>query len=613
MPALRTRRSIFLATTLLATLFAGPVYAKDSYGLAMHGDLKYPADFKNLAYVNPDAPKGGTLRLSSIGGFDSLNPFILKGDAAAGLNAMGQGLLYESLMEQAEDEPFSMYGLIAKSVDLADDRTSVTFTINPAARWHDDTPITADDVAWTFETLMKVGSPFFKAYFSDVGAAKVTAPDRVTFALKNPKNRELPLILAQMVVLPKHYWTTGGRNLADGTLTPPLGSGPYKISGVRPGSQIEYTRAANWWGKDLPINRGRFNFDKIVYDYYRDQDVSLEAFFAGNYDVRSENVAKLWATGYTAPAVKDGRIIKATIPHAQPVGMQGFIFNTRRPVFADAHVREALNYAFDFEWANKQLADGVYTRTDSYFENSELGSSGLPTGKELEILEKFRGQVPDDLFTKPFNLPKTDGSGNNRAGLRHATEILEAAGYKLGKDGVRVNAQGQRLDFEFIDANPALERWINPFLQNLKKIGVNARLRIIDPTQYQNRMDAFDFDMTTMVIGQSDSPGNEQVDYWSSTKADVKGSRNYIGVKDPVVDALVQMIIAAPTRADLVAATHALDRVLLWHYYLIPNWHYPKWRVAWWNNFDHPQAEATKSLGITDTWWVKGTTPPVKK
>ena len=591
-----------------------PALAAPSYGIAIHGDLKYSPDFKNFAYINPDAPKGGTLRLASTGTFDSLNPFILKGQPASGLNAMGQGIFYESLMTQSDDEPFSMYGLVAEKIDVSNDRKTVTFILNQKAKWQDGTQITSDDVKWTFETLMSAGNPFFKAYLGDVDRAETDGPAKVTFHIKNPDNRELPLILAQMVVLPKQYWTSAGRDFSQGNLTSlPMGSGPYKIGTIKAGASIEYIRDPNWWGKDLPVNRGRYNFDRITFDFYRDENVSLESFFAGNYDVRSENVAKLWATAYNAPPVKDGRIIKAEIPHAQPTGMQGFIFNTRRPIFADIRVREALSYAFDFEWSNKQLASSAYTRTDSYFENSDLASSALPQGKELDILEKFRGKIPDSVFTSAFAPPKTDGSGNLRDNLKKAAELLDQAGFKLGKDGIRVNDKGLRLTIDYIDANPALERWITPFIQNLRKIGVEMRLRTIDPAQYQNRMNNFDYDMTTMVIPQSDSPGNEQVDFWSSAKADIKGSRNYMGVKDPVVDELVKMVINAPTRADLVARTHALDRVLLAGHYIIPGWHYAKWRVASWKGFHHPDAKGIKSLGIIDDWWMDPAQAPKKE
>ncbi len=623
---------------LLLCVISSIAHAEPQYGIAMHGDLKYPKNLTHFADVNPNAPKGGTLRLATSGGFDSMNPFILKGNPAPGLNAMGQGLLYESLMTQSDDEPFSMYGLIADTIDVARDRLSVTFHINKNARWHDGTPITADDVKWTFDKMMSEGAPFFKAYFADVKDVTVDDPARVTFHFNTADNRELPLVIAQMVVLPKHYYEetvipetpkalsgtfTNSHNLqkvpdrptgvrddthptfSGTTLTPPLGSGPYKIGAIKPGDQIEYVRADNWWGRDLAVNKGRYNFDRITFESYRDENVALEAFFGGRYDVRSENVAKLWAAAYNVPAVTDGRITRAEIPHSNPVGMQGFIFNTRRPVFADINVRRAIAMAFDFEWANKKLAGGVYQRNASFFENSELAARGLPTAAELKILEPFRGKIPDAVFTDPFIPPTTDGSGNARENLRTAADILEKAGYILGKDGVRANAAGVKLQFTFIEANPALERWILPFLQNLKKIGVVVTLRTIDPTQYQNRMQNFDFDMTTSVMGQSDSPGNEQRDFWTSVKADQPGSRNLIGVKDPVVDALVDQIINAPTRADLVARTRALDRVLLHSHYVIPNWHYAKWRVAWWKGFNAPKDVISKSLGVMDKWWYE--------
>lgn len=578
---------------------AGP----GTHGLAMHGDLKYPPGLDHFAYVNPNAPKGGTIRLASLGTFDSLNPVILKGSPADGLNVMGQGLIYESLMVQSDDEPFSMYGLVAERVELARDRSHVTFYLNPRARWHDGQPISADDVAWTFETLIKDGAPFFRAYFADVGKVTVIDQRTIRFAIKNPDNRELPLIIAQLAVLPKHYWTEGTHDITQTTLTPPLGSGPYKIGTVKPGTSIEYVRADDWWARDLPVNRGRYNFDRITFDYYRDHNVALEAFFAGHYDVRLENVAKLWATSYDAPPLRDGRVMRAEIPHINPAGMQAFVYNTRRAVFSNPAVRQALAFAFDYEWSNKKLADSAYTRTDSFFENSELAATGLPTGRELEILSEYRGRVPDAVFTEPYVVPQTDGSGNNRANLKRAVAILEEAGFKLGDDGVRVGPGNVRLEFEFLESNPALERWINPFIANLKKIGVEARLRVVDPAQYQNRIQDFDFDMTSTVIGQSDSPGNEQRDLWMSTKADIKGSRNIIGIKDPVIDDLVERVIAAPTRAELVARTRALDRVLLHSYYVIPNWHYAKWRVAWWRGFHRPDAGNVKSLGVIDDWW----------
>lgn len=575
------------------------------HAIAMHGDPKYGPDFKHLDYVNPDAPKGGTLRLAAEGTFDSLNPFIVKGVPAGGMTFLGPSFVYESLMDQSNDEPFSMYGLLAETVELPEDRSWVAFNINPAAKWADGKPVTADDVVWSFNTLMEKGTPFYKAYYSDVASVSATSERRVKFTFKHGDNTELPLVISQLPVLPKHFWTEKGRDISVTSLDAPLGSGPYKVGKVEPGRSIEYVRNENWWSKDLPINKGRYNFDHINYDYYRDGNVALEAFFAGEYDVREENVAKQWATAYDAPAIKDGRITKAEIPHQRPQGMQAFAYNTRRPVFADPKVREALAYAFDFEWSNKQFAYGSYKRTRSYFDNSDLESKGLPQGRELEILEKFRGKIPDRVFTTEYNPPATDGGGNNRENLKRAADLLTEAGYKIGADGVRVNDKGQKLEFEIIDDNPMFERWIMPFIKNLQRIGVKTTFRVIDTAQYQNRMNDFDYDMTVLSIAESESPGNEQRDFWGSDKASIPGSRNYMGVKDPVVDELVSMIIQAKSREELVACTHALDRVLQWNFYVIPQWHNDKWRIAWWKKLEKPEHLSPLTPGVSDTWWAK--------
>lgn len=584
----------------------GPVEPKRQHAFALHGSPKYGPDFTHLDYTNPDAPKGGTLNLSALGTFDSFNPYIIKGTPAAGLRLLGQSFVYDSLMEQTNDEPFSMYGLIAESVEHPDDNRWVAFNLRPIAKFHDGKPVTAEDVAWTFNTLIKHGAPFYKAYYEDVRDVIVEDTHRIKFAFKHGRNKELPLILAQLPVLPKHYWTSEGRDFTKSSLIPPLGSGPYTIGKVEAGRSVEYTRVADWWGKDLPLHRGRYNFDKIRYTYYRDANVALEAFFAGEYDVREENIAKLWETNYDAPAIKDGRITKSVIPNQRPTGMQGWIYNIRKPVFSDPRVREALAYAFDFDWSNKQFAYGSYTRTNSFFENSDLASSGLPQGKELALLEKYRGKIPDAVFTTEYQPPKTDGTGNNRANLRIAMKMLDNAGYKTGPDGIRVHEKtGQKLAFEILESNPAFERWTAPFIQNLQKMGVQATFRVVDDAQYQNRLQNFDFDITTMAIAQSDSPGNEQRDFWKADKADLAGSRNYIGIKDPVIDDLIEIIIQAQHRDDLLAATHALDRVLLWNHYVIPHWHFGAWRLAWWNTLEKPAKLSGISPGISDTWWAK--------
>ncbi len=601
-------KNILLFITIL--FLSIPVQAEDGVtpqsGIAMHGDVKYKDHFTHLDYVNPDAPKGGTLKLADIGTFDSLNPFIIKGSPASGMAYLGQSLIYDSLMEQSNDEPFSMYGLLAESIERPKDNSWVAFNLRKEAKWADGKPVTPEDVVWTFNALMEKGAPFFKAYYADVKKVEATSPTRVKFTFSHNGNAELPLILSQLTILPKHYWTTEGRDIGNTTLTPPLGNGPYKVGAVVAGRSIEYVRDPNYWGKDLAINKGRFNFDKIVTDYYKDNNVALEAFLAGQYDYRMENTAKLWETAYNSPAVKDGRIIKEEIAHDRPAGMQAFLYNIRRPVFKDIAVRKALAYAFDFEWSNKQFAYGTYTRTDSYFENSNLAApAGPPEGAELKILEQYRGKIPDNVFTTRYEPPKNDGSGNLRENLRIAAKTLDDAGWKMGPDGVRANASGQKLQFEIIDANPMFERWVLPFIANLKKIGVTASFRVLDPAQYQNRMNDFDYDMTIGSIAQSNSPGNEQRDFWASDKADVKGSRNYIGIKDKVVDDLIEKIIRAENREDLVAMAHALDRILLSGYYVIPQWHTDHFNLAYAKKLGHPAKLSPLTPGVTDTWWVK--------
>lgn len=579
-----------------------PAPASPQHAVAMHGTVKYPADFKHLNFVNPDAPKGGTLRQHVLGTFDSLNPFIVKGTPAAGMNFIRSSLINESLMQNAWDEPFSLYGIIAQSIEMPEDRAYVALNLRPEANWHDGKPITAEDVKWTFETLRDQGSPFYKAYWHDVSEVLVESDKRVRFNFSVKGNAELPLIIAEMTILPKHYWE--GKDFAQTTLEAPLGSGPYKISKVDPGKSIEYTRAENWWGKDLPFWKGQYNFDRLIYEYYRDNNIALEAFFAGEYDVRQETTAKLWDSAYNAPPVKDGRIIKEEIENGRPAGMTAFAMNTRRPIFQDPKLRQALAYAFDFEWSNKQFAYGAYIRTNSFFENSELKSSGLPEGRELEILEKYRGKIPEEVFTKEYKAPTTDGSGNARGNLRTAMNLLDEAGYKLGPDGIRIK-NGERLSFEILVSSNVFERWVLPFIQNLKRVGVEANFRVVDPAQYQNRITNYDFDMTIASFGQSSSPGNEQRDFWGSDKADIPGTRNVIGIKDPVIDALISSVIQAPSREELVIRTRAMDRILLWNHYVIPMWHYPKWRIAYWSKLARPDTLSDITPGVANSWWVK--------
>ncbi|KAA0573949.1 ABC transporter substrate-binding protein [Azospirillum sp. B21] len=579
-------------------LLTAPVAAqeKGSYALALHGKPKYGPDFQHLDYVNPDAPKGGEVKLMAFGGFDNLNPFILRGQAAA-----GSSLPFETLTTSNGDEAITEYGLLAETIQVADDRSWVAFTLRPEARFHDGKPVTVDDVIWSFDTLREKGHPVYRTYYADVTKAEKTAERTVKFSFRNGNNPELPVIMGQLPVLPKHAFAD--RDFATTTLEPLIGSGPYKVVDVQPGRAITYERVKDWWAKDLPINRGRYNFDRIRYDYYRDLDVAFEAFKAGAYDFRLENSSKNWTTGYNVPAVQNGQIIKEELKHEDPQGMQAFVFNIRRPIFQDRRVREALNYLFDYEWTRANLSYGLYQRTKSYFANTELASTGLPSPAELKLLEPFRGQIPDEVFTKPYEPPKTDASGNIRGNLRTALGLLKEAGWEL-KNGKLVNAQGQPFRFEILLVQADMERIVQPFVRNLERAGIEAQIRVVDSAQYQNRTDNFDYDMIIERFAQSLSPGNEQRDYWESSRADQPGSRNAIGIKNPAIDKLVETLIAAPDRDALITATRALDRVLLWNWYVIPHWHDTVYRVAYWNRFSHPAVAPKYGLGFTDSWWI---------
>ncbi|MCP4328668.1 MAG: ABC transporter substrate-binding protein [Alphaproteobacteria bacterium] len=567
------------------------------HGIAMHGDVKYGPDFTHFDYVNPDAPKGGTLRLGTAGGsFDTVNPFTLRGVPAAGL-----GNVYDTLTVASSDEPFTRYGLVAESMETPEDRSWVIFNLRPEARFHDGTQITAEDVAFTFDTLKFKGHPHYRAYYHNVVAAEVLGPQRIRFTFDDGENRELPLIVAELPVLSKAYWE--GKEFEKTTLEAPLGSGPYRVDSVDPGRSIVYVRDDDYWAKDLPVARGQDNFDRIIYDYYRDATVALEAFKAGEFDYRAENSAKNWATAYDTPAVGKGELVVESVPHKLPTGMQGFVFNTRKDIFKDPRVRQALAYAFDFETTNKNLFYGQYTRTKSYFSNSELASSGLPTGDELVILEKFRGQIPDEVFTAEYLPPETGGDGRIRANLKTAIDLLKKAGWEI-RDRKLVNVEtGEPMTFEILIVQPTWEKIALPFVQNLKRLGIDAEIRRVDTSQYQNRVDDFDFDMMVMVWGQSLSPGNEQRDYWGIGAADTRGSRNVAGINDPVVDELIDLVISAPDRESLVNRTRALDRVLLWGHYVIPHWHIPYNRMVYWNKFDRPEELTIRGTAI-NTWWV---------
>ena len=578
------------------TLPAAAQEATTSHAIILHGEPKYPADFRHFDYANPDAPKGGEVILAAIGTFDSLNPFILRGVSAAGLS-----LAFDTLLTGSYDEAFTEYGLLAESIEVPADRKWVAFTLRPEARFHDGKPVTAADVVWTFDTLKAKGAPFYRAYYADVQKAEALGPHKVKFSFGDTVNMELPLIIGQMPVLPMHYFAD--KKFEETTLEPIPGSGPYKVASFEPGRAITYERVADYWGKDLGVNKGRHNYGRIRFDYYRDATVAIEAFKAGAYDFRQENSAKEWATAYDFPALRQGLVVQREIPHELPTGMQGFAMNTRRAIFSDPRVRQAMNYAFDFEWSNKALFHGAYSRTESYFSNSELASRGLPEGEELKILEQFRGQIPDQVFTTEYKAPTTDGSGNNRANLRKALGLLQEAGWQV-KDGKLVNAAGQPFAFEILLSSPAFERIALPYAKNLERLGIEASVRTVDTAQYQNRTDNFDFDMTVEGWGQSLSPGNEQRDFWGSSRRDEPGSRNTAGIADPVIDQLIDLVIQAPDRESLIARTRALDRVLLWGHYVVPHWHIRAFRTVYWDKFAQPEIAPKYALGFLDLWWI---------
>ena len=594
---MRIASALFLSISLSLlsfTLQAG------QHGLAMHGTLKYPASFKHFDYVNPDAPKGGTLRLGVVGdNFDSLNPFIIKGVPASGVS-----YLYQGLTVHAEDEAFSEYGLIAEKIEMPEDRSYVVFYLNPNARFSDGEPIQADDIKFSFElvTTHEKARPFYAAYYADVTEVKIIDDLTVRFNFKDDQNKELPLILGQIPVLAKHYWEK--HDFGSATLTPPVTNGPYIVKDVQPGRSITYERDKNYWAKDHPTVKGYYNFDQIIFEYYKDNTIALEAFKAGEYDYRVEHTARNWATSYVGPPFEQGTLIKEEIAHERPAGMQAFVMNSRRDLFKDARVRQALNYAFDFEWTNQNLFFGQYQRSHSFFENSELASSGLPQGEELAILKQFEKQLPDEIFTQAYEVPTTTPPHSIRKNLRTAINLLKAAGWEIKNKQLVHKDNGKPFEFEFLIYQKDFERVVQPFIKNLEKLGIVASIRVVDTSQYLNRLRDFDFDVVVAVFGQSNSPGNEQREYWHSSRANQPGSRNFAGISDPVIDALIDMVIQAPDRDSLVQRTRALDRVLLHGHYVIPNWYNPVDRVAYHKKLKRP-ANTPKSGVNIDHWWMK--------
>ncbi|MDQ2104175.1 extracellular solute-binding protein [Azospirillum isscasi] len=575
---------------------------KAVHAIAMHGDPAYPPGFAHFAYVNPDAPKGGTLRQAVTGGFDTLNPHVVKG-----IPALGLGFVFETMLARSWDEPFSLYGLLAESLEVPEDRSAATFHLNPAARWHDGTPVTAADVLFSLEVQRTHGTPNRRQFYAKVTGAEAPDGRTVRFAFAPGPDgrfdREMPLLMGLMPIHSKAWWA--GRDFAATTLDPPLGSGPYRVKQAEAGRRILYERVTGYWGRDLPSRRGLFNADTLDFTYYRDDSVALEAFLAGQGDVRRESDPAKWATGYDGPALREGRIVLEELPHRRPEFARGLIFNTRRPLFQDIRVRRALGLATDFAWIGKTLFHGALARTASYYPNSELAAQGLPGPDEAAVLEPFRDRLPPELFTQPFTLPQTDGSGpaGARANLREALRLLGEAGWQV-RGGRLVDGAGRPFAFEILLGSPADERVALEYARSLERLGIAATVRTVDNAQYQARLDHFDFDMTLRWWVSSLSPGNEQLYYYGSDAADQPGSRNYAGIHDPVVDAIAASIAEARTRGDLVARVRALDRVLLWGHYMVPLFHSPVDRMARWSRLKHP--ETTPLYGpLVESWWVE--------
>ena len=591
----------------LTVLSAGSLRAQEPqwrHATSLIGEPALPADFPHFRYVNPDAPKGGEVRLSDTGSFDSFNPILPKGNVAP-----GTGLMYETLMNAALDELdiSAMYGGIAEAIRYPDDFSWVKFRLNPKAKWHDGLPITPEDVVWSFEQQVRL-NPQIRFYYGHVTKAEVSGEREVTFTFDQAGNRELPHIVGQLMVLPKHWWEGkdkdgNPRSIDRTTLEPPLGSGPYRIKEFAAGRSLTYERVDDYWAKNENFAIGQNNFDEVRYEVFLDSAVLLEAFKGDQYDWRLENSAKAWATGYDFPAVKDGRVVLETFEDKATGRMQAFVVNLRREKFADPRVREALNYAFDFEATNRTLFYGQYKRIASFFAGTDLAATGLPEGKELKILDEVRDKVPPELFTKPYTNPVAGDPGAVRNNLREALKLFREAGWEL-KGRQLVNARtGEPFTIEYLSIDPNFERVVLPYAQNLKKIGIEMTVRVVDTSQYLNRLRAFDFDMITFSWGESLSPGNEQREYWGSAAADNPASRNLAGIKDPAVDFIIDKIIFSKDRESLVAAVKALDRVLLWNHYVIPQWYLNVDRSARWNRFSHPEKLPAFSHGFPTIWW----------
>jgi microcin C transport system substrate-binding protein len=594
---------VAVALALVLPMVGPSAWAQDAKrtGLSLIGEPKYPADFKHFAWVNPDAPKGGKTRMFAEGSFDSLNPWPIQGQPAGGM-----GLVFESLFATSPDEASTEYANIAAWASFPSDYSSATFEIRAAAKFHDGRPITPEDVIFSLESLKKA-SPRMSAYYKDVASAEKTGERQVTFRFSEKNNRELPHIVTSLQILPKHWWEAKGangepRDIMKSSLEVPLGSGPYRVKSFEPGRQITYERVQDWWAKDLPVMRGQYNFDEIQYVYFRDRTPGFESFKAGSLDYWTETSAKSWATEFEFEALKKGLVQKLMPARKRVTPMQGFYMNLRKPMFQDVRVRRAFNLAFDFEWANKNLFYDSYTRTNSFFANSELAAVGLPAGRELEILNEVKAGVPAEVFTTEYKNPFNATPEDARRSLGLAAKLLAEAGYTL-KNGVMTNAAGTQLVVEILLDNPIWDRIVQPYKGTLERLGIKTTVRIIDTAQYKRRTDKFEFDLVVDVIAQSESPGNEQRDFWGTTAAKTEGSRNTLGIQNPAVDALVEKIVFAKDRADLIAATRALDRVLLWNHYVVPHWNFAADRIAMWDQFSGPSVKPERDFAFVQTWW----------
>ena len=593
---------IIVSTALSSTTFA---QSKKSHGLSAFGDLKYPADFKHFNYVNPEAPKGGRLTLIGPAGtntFDSFNGYITKGIPAQGLGYLSSTLtLFDQLMVRAWDEPDAVYGLVAHSAEVAGDKRSVTFYMRPEAKFSDGSDLTAEDVVFTFETLKTKGRPNYAIALTDVSKATAIDKHTVKYEFKGSNIRDLPRVVATLPIFSKKYYSENQFDKT--TLKPPLGSGPYKITNFKQGTFVTFKRRDDYWARNLPVNVGRFNFDELRYEYFRDHMIAFEALKAGKIDFREEYVSKMWATQYNFDALKKGLVVSEVLPDMNPSGAQGFFMNTRRDSLKDPKVRKAISLTMDFEWTNKNLFHSLYKRTHSYFENSPLKAKDLPSEAELKLLEPFKDQLPSSVFTeKAYSPPVSNASGSDRKLLRQASKLLSEAGWKIQK-GIRTNSKGKKLKLEFLIYHPSFERIISPMINNLKKVGIEAKIRRVESAQFEQRVKAFDFDIVTQRFVMSQTPGVSLRNFLSSKTADALGSNNLSGIKSPVIDALIDKIIQSKNRQELTTATRALDRVLRAGHYWTPHWYKASHTIAYWNKFSKPELKPDFNRGVIETWW----------